>query len=69
MSGNVKSRLRKLEKAEGRPETVYKVWRGDGPRPTLEPGDPRTLVVIERVFVRPGEVAAGGEDPGQGGSP
>ena len=58
MSGNVKGRLRKLEKAEGGTEVVYKVWRGFGPRPTLKPGDTRTLVVIERVFVKPGETAS-----------
>ena len=45
MSRAVKSRLRKLERAQ-KGSVVVKVWNGTGPKPQLEPGDPRTLVLV-----------------------
>ena len=45
MSRAVKSRLRKLERAQ-KGGVVVKVWNGTGPKPQLEPGDPRTLILV-----------------------
>ena len=49
MSRSVKSRLQKLEKAGRKEEVVLVPWSGCGPEPvlpTLEPGDPRTFLVV-----------------------
>ncbi len=49
MSRNVKSRVRKLERAGRKKETVLVPWSGYGPEPvlpTLEPDDPRTFIII-----------------------
>ena len=45
MSRAVKSRLRKLERAQTG-GIVVKVWNGTGPKPQLEPGDARTLILV-----------------------
>ncbi len=45
MSRAVKSRLRKLERAQ-KGGIVLRVWNGTGPKPLLEPGDPRTLILV-----------------------
>ena len=59
MSRATKARLRKLEQARPELQPVVKVWDGTGPKPALEPGDPRTLILVNTGVPRSEEFKTG----------